>query len=291
MEKLIHLTSGDTVGESLQAAGLPGEVWVWQDLLYEGPRTPGWPDDVILDARAAFLEESTDGGLSHSLVLETLKSQYARLSGLTPDTHIVLWFDACLFDQSMLVHILTCLQSTDVLDVELLCVDAYPGVDPYHGLGQLTPGQLAGLYGKRRPVTREQIDYAIKVDHAFGSADMALLATLAAETDTPLPWIPAAAARWIDEQPDPTTGLGRLESLSLAAIRAGCKTPGEVFNSVSKADSPPQYWGDTTLWKKINDLASRPIPLIQIDGPAPQLPQWESDLALDDFTLEPRPVS
>ena len=108
-------------------------------------------------------------------------------------------------------------------------------------------------------------------------------------TDAPLPWIPAAVARWLLERPDPVTGLGRLEELALAAIRAGCETPGKIFASVAAADTPPQFWGDTTLWAKINALAEREPPLIRIDGPVDRLPQWESDLRLKDFRISALP--
>lgn len=79
METALHITSGDIAGDSLAKSGISGEVFVWHDILYNGPRRPGWPDDDTLDARARFLVESTGGGLSRQYVLETLKAQYAKL--------------------------------------------------------------------------------------------------------------------------------------------------------------------------------------------------------------------
>jgi hypothetical protein len=94
----------------------------------------------------------------------------------------------------------------------------------------------------------------------------------------------------LQEQPDQTSGLGRLEKLALAAIRAGCKTPGKIFAAVAAADTPPQYWGDTTLWAKINGLADRVPPLVAIEGPADRLPQWESPVPLAEFRIRWFPV-
>lgn len=96
----------------------------------------------------------------------------------------------------------------------------------------------------------------------------------------------AAATRWLQEQPDVTTGLGRLEGLALAAIRAGCETPGEIIASVAAADTPPQFWGDTTLWAKINGLADRVPTLVQIAGPMDRLPQWQSPVPLKEFKIK-----
>jgi hypothetical protein len=100
-----------------------------------------------------------------------------------------------------------------------------------------------------------------------------------------LPWIPAAVTRWLQEQPDPRTGLGRLENLTLEAIHNGCNTPGAIFAAVAKADTPPQFWGDITLWAKINALADREPALVRIDGPTPRLPQWEGVADLKQFRI------
>ena len=286
MEYTLHITSGDIAGGRLTKAGLTGEVFVWHDILYDGPRNPGWPNEETLRARALFLEKTTAGGLDREHVLETMRSQYRKLAEAASNARIVLWFDACLFDQSMLAHILTCLHQKDILQVELLCVDAFPGIEPFHGLGQLRPEQLASLYGKRFPVTEEQFNFAALVDKAFATQSSALLAELSVMTEAPLPWIPAAVTRWIQEQPDPTSRLGRLERLALAAVRSGYETPDKIFASVAAADTPPQFWGDTTLWAKINGLADRVPPLVRIEGPNDRLPQWESEVLLKDFKIK-----
>jgi hypothetical protein len=286
MADILHITSGDSAGGSLAKAGLPGEVFVWHDILYDGPRNPGWPSEGTLGARALFLEESTAGGLDRQHVLETLRSQYRKLAQAATHERIVLWFDACLFDQSMLAHILTCLHHKSIFNVELLCVDAFPGIEPFHGLGQLLPEQLAPLYDNRIPVTEEQFSFAVLVDKAFATQNSAMLTELSAITKAPLPWIPAAVTRWIQEQPDPTSGLGRLERLALAAVRGGCETPVKIFEFVAAADTPPQFWGDTTLWAKINGLADCVPPLMRIEGPTDRLPQWESEVSLKDFKIK-----
>lgn len=251
MNEILHITSGDIAGESIAKSGLLGEVFVWHDILYDGPRKPGWPDDDILAARASFLESTTGGGLSKDYVLDTLTDQYCKLEGAGEYRAIVLWFDACLFDQSMLAHILTCMQHQGIVKADLLCVDAFPGIEPYNGLGQLQPSQMASVFDQRKAVTDDQFKYAKIVDEAFANQDQQLFSELSRLSEAPLPWIPAAVNRWMQEQSNSETGLGRLEALALEAIRSGCKRPWDIFNKVASADTPPQYWGDITLWTKI----------------------------------------
>lgn len=285
MANTLHITSGDIAGENLAKAGLDGEIFVWHDIVYDGPRNPGWPNEETLKARALFLEETTAGGLDRASILATLRNQYERLEGATIYDSVTLWFDACLFDQAMLAHLLTCLHQKHIRNVELLCVDTFPGITPYHGLGQLSPEQLRSLYGQHRPVTPEQYAFALLVDQAFATQDLSALSALSGLHEAPLPWVPAAAARWVQEQPDCLSGLGLLERLALEAIRGGDDTPAKIFATVAAADTPPQYWGDITLWAKINGLANRVPPLVQIKGPSARLPQWQSELLLEDFTV------
>jgi len=59
MSEVFHITSGDIAGGSLAKAGLPGEVFVWHDILYDGPRKPGWPSENTLSVRALLIKEET----------------------------------------------------------------------------------------------------------------------------------------------------------------------------------------------------------------------------------------
>jgi hypothetical protein len=287
MKRVLHITSGDIAGENLKTSGVSGEIFVWHDILYDGPREPGWPGEDTLNARALFLEEATGGGLERQEILETLGSQYQKLGSAAEYDELILWFDACLFDQSMLSHILACLKIKGIDTAKLICVDAFPGIVPYIGLGQLRPDQLAPLYPRRQSVTADQFGFAERVDRAFALQDIAAFIELSSCLDASLPWIPAAVTRWLKEQPDQETGLGQLERLALEAIRSGCRTPAEIFASVAAHDTPPQYWGDITLWAKINKLATRRPALVKIEGPTPLLPQWNCQGALDSFQVYP----
>jgi len=288
MASCLHITSGDIAGAALAESGLDGDILVWHDLLYEGPRIPGWPDAEVLLERSRFIEEMSGGGLRSSEVLSVYAEQYELLGDLSGDAHVVLWFDGCLFDQSMLVHLLNCLGIKDIRTrVELLCIDRFDGIEPFIGLGQMSSPQLAGAWPERRPVSAGQFSFAAEVDRIFADKDFYRAEQISHQSDPPLVWIPAALKRWLEERPDPETGLGRLESMALDAVRAGCSEPWEIFNHAAAAETPPQFWGDTTLWSKINSLAERRPPLVEICGPAERLPQWSGSLDVKQFQVRP----
>jgi hypothetical protein len=232
--------------------------------------------------RARFIASETGGGLSFDEVMRVMDVQYKKIKDLLSYDRVVLWFDACLFDQSMLAHLLTCL-APEWQKLELLCVDRHPGIEPFHGLGQMTPEQLFSVYPNRKAVSQGQIQFAKEVDGMFASGDQQGIKRLAALKTAALPWIPAAAQRWLEEQPDPQSGLGKLQVLSLNVLQRGSYRPAELMKAVSELDTPPQYWGDMTLWKKVNELAD--FGKVIIDGPADRLPQWSGGLDLNDFRL------
>ena len=49
--------------------------------------------------------------------------------------------------------------------------------------------------------------------------------------------MPDAIERWLQEQPDPDSGLGRLQQLALDAIHSGIHSTAEIFQAVAANDS------------------------------------------------------
>ena len=76
MENTLHITNGDCAGDSLRKSNIKGRVLVWRDMLYDGPRNPGWPTESTLQARARFLEQVTGGGMARKAILGNLEEQY-----------------------------------------------------------------------------------------------------------------------------------------------------------------------------------------------------------------------
>ena len=60
-----------------------------------------------------------------------------------------------LFDQLILAWHLDWFARRDLgrTRLSLICIGQFPGVEPFHGLGQLSPAQLASLLGTRQLVT------------------------------------------------------------------------------------------------------------------------------------------
>lgn len=273
MAEILHITNGDCAAQLVQKTGLEGTVLAWRDMLYDGVRAAGWPQSSTLGLRAEFLRDFTGGAQSYEEVFSDLEHTYQRLDhALGQNLNVVLWFDACLYDQAVMTHLLSCLAGRDYTNVELIQIASWPGVNPFHGLSQLTTKQLISCYPQRRAVSAEQFAYAVEVDRAFALQQVAMFRQLIERDVAPLQHVPGVLERWLQEQPQTGQQFGRLECLIIEAVGCGCHSPGQIFSMVAGQDKPPQFWGDATLWSKINDLTRRSPAILRIDGPTSLLP-------------------
>jgi hypothetical protein len=164
--------------------------------------------------------------------------------------------------------------------LRLICLDRYPGVTPFHGLGQLRMEQLAELLPQRSTVTQAQLDLAAAAWEALCSPDPRSVEDLARQDTAALPFLGAALRRWLEQFPAVDNGLDRLERDVLQALDPDQHTSVlAVFGSVSAAE-PPAFFGDTFLWGVVNDMAACPTPLLELDGGRP-LPVWGDEPVRD----------
>jgi hypothetical protein len=253
---MLHVTNGDSAGESLSASGVPGSVISWRDVLHEGPVPAGLTLEAMSEVRARFLAHWDPGSFP------AVAASFAKRDGaLRPARHVVLWFEHDLYDQLQLLQILATLSSEPGTEAEMICIDAFPGVVPFYGLGQLTPVQLASLWPKRQPVTAEQRSLGARAWHAFTSPDPGAVRQLLATDLGALPFLGNALRRLLDEYPAPPTGLGRTERQLLQAIARGVRSFAELFPANAAAEEA-SFMGDTTVESRLEALIRARTPLV-----------------------------
>ena len=183
---MLHVANGDHALSVLGAAGLPGNVIAWSDVLDQGPicGSPGTPE--LREARARWLAENGAGELAG--VRTQLEEWDAALR--TPADEVVLWFESDLTCQLALLH-------------HLVLVDASAVVtqDP-------VPQQndFASLLASRKKYDRAQ---ARKAWEAIASPDPRDIPSL--DVGGLPPQMGPALQRLIEELPEVRSGLSRTE--------------------------------------------------------------------------------
>ncbi|MDQ6699540.1 MAG: hypothetical protein M3Z36_05085 [Acidobacteriota bacterium] len=265
MRNPLHIRCGDDILGKLREAGLPGRMMKWCDPLSRGP-TPSVPTkDEWYAMRAAYVAASYH--LQIAEVESDLRLQDEELSAFKLHDAVLLWFEHDLFDQIILVYLLDWFSREDMQDtvLRLICIDGYPGVDRFIGLGNLSAGQLATLYPMSQPVTRSQLTLARDAWASWCSPTPERLLNLLSADTSALPFLHAAIVRHLEEFPSTRNGIGRTEQMTLNAISEGYSAKDDIFRHVQDREEAP-WMGDTMLWAELDALQRGRTPLIYGNG-------------------------
>jgi hypothetical protein len=278
---LLHVTNGESAGNTLRQTTLGGEVLSWQDVLHEGP-VPALPRNELLSTRARFLAECGWG--SEAALRSSLERRDRQLlEALNDGSGVVLWFEHDLYDQLQLIDALTLARSVGV-EPELIVIGSFPGKPSFAGLGELTALELETLWPSRTPATAEALDAAAEAWAALGEPEPAVLAELAARDDGRLPFLAPALRRLLDELPAPADGLSRTERFCLESIAAGARTASAAFVATQRREDAP-FLGDTWFFRTLSELGQGENRLVEGDGaplpPPPPLSDGQAFVRLE----------
>lgn len=260
----LHIVNGDATAEPLRASGLPGTIAVWADPLHEGQV----PADVDArggrETRARFLADSYG---SYEQVLETLAAWDSVLEAHATYDELVIWLEHDLFDQLLLIRHLEWFARRDLgrTRLSLICIDRFPGVEPFHGLGQLSPAQLASLFDTRREISPGQTELGRRAWRAFTADDPSELQMLVDRETPALPFLAGALRRLLEDYPAVGTGLPRTERHALEALQAGPRSKQDVFRAVQRMEDRV-FMGDTTFFDRLEGMTRGARPLIGLEG-------------------------
>jgi DNA-binding transcriptional MerR regulator len=264
----LHVTNGDSAGNTLRQTTLGGAVLPWQDVLHEGP-LPAGPRRELLQARSAFL--SACGWGSRPSILASLEDRDRQLVRALKDGHqVVLWFEHDLYDQLQLVDALA-LAAGAGRAPELIVVGSFPGRPGFRGLGELTADELETLWLARVPASQDTLAAAVSVWAALRHPGPSALAEAAAADLPGLPFLRPALLRLLEELPAPGDGLSGTERRALRAVAAGAATPVAAFLAVQDLEAA-SFLGDAWFFRALTSLGTGPNRLIETQDGDPLPP-------------------
>jgi DNA-binding transcriptional MerR regulator len=267
----LHITNGESAGNTLRQTTLGGAVLPWQDVLHEGP-LPAGPRHELLRARADFL--SGCGWGSRRAILASLERRDQQLiRALRDRQQVVLWFEHDLYDQLQLVDALALAsaavpEQTAASSLELIVVGSFPGRPAFRGLGELTAAELETLWPTRVAASPDTLAAATQAWDALRGPEPSMLAACS-QADTPgLPFLAPALRRLLEELPAPGDGLSGTERRALQAVAAGAPTPVDAF--VAEQDlEPAPFLGDAWFFRALAVLGTGDARLVETEAGQP----------------------
>ncbi len=249
----LNIFNGDCAYEAWRKSGETSPILVWRESYLEG-RIPG-PDTPLEEFEQIRAEElhKCMPELNFEKLLNSLRKMDQALAGLSADDSVVLWFDACMYDQTMLSRILFLLNGTPA-SVFLICED-------------IAWGNFPELFAEKKcsALRLSESDIALYASawKAFAGGAGALKQLLAEKEAERFPFLAKALARYLEELPA-ADGLSRSERQLLEIIRSGKHVGIEIFRALGDYEEHP-FMGDTMCWRLLAGLAEKGFITIQSD--------------------------
>ncbi|HEY0602739.1 MAG TPA: hypothetical protein VGD58_07500 [Herpetosiphonaceae bacterium] len=281
---MLHITNGDTTVTRLEVAQIPGQIVAWKDVLHEGPVPAERSLEELREIRARYI--AGRGWAAYIDVLADFTQRDAALAGFRAHDEVVLWFEHDLYDQLQLIQLLDWFSGQELgqTSLSLICIGEFAGVEPFHGLGQLTPAQLQGLYPTRQPVTASELRLGKRAWQAFCAPDPTAIERLLSDDTAALPFLAAALRRHLEQFPAVGSGLSRTERQILQMVASGRQQPIPLFLEDQRQEEHV-FMGDTVFWSYVDDLCEEPSPLLApTDGAEFRLP--DACRSYDEFAAQ-----
>ena len=266
---LLHVTNGESAGNTLRQTALGGAVLPWQDVLHEGP-VPALPRQELLRTRARFLADCGWG--SRQALLSSLERRDRQLlEALRDDLQVVLWFEHDLYDQLQLLDVLA-LAHTEEAAPELIVVGSFPGKPSLR-----RSGRVDGRASSRRsgPPRRRRHRPRSRRRRAPGPPSRRRSRRHWPSGRRVRPrscrFSPRAAAACSRSCPRRQTGSRGTERRALQAVAAGARTPPAAFVAAQRLEEAP-FLGDAWFYRALSALGQGETRLLETDDGTPLPP-------------------
>ncbi|GLI05010.1 hypothetical protein YDYSG_10400 [Paenibacillus tyrfis] len=265
-KRMLHIVNGDIVAEKLRQGVVQGDILVWREVYPEGPVFTDPAEAANRSVRARYLEQAM--GIPSAEFIRISEEQEKVRANFRNYEEIVLWFEHDLFDQTMLCCLLHWFaqQSLGATKLSLLCIGAFPGIELFRGLGQLSVNQMATLSGTWQTVGKEQLELGAIVWEAYCAPEPGkLVQLLEAGDNSALPYVHDAFRLHLSRFPSIRNGLGIVEQTTLEMVRDGMTSPLDLFGHMGNKFHGLGM-GDLQYWHRLAKLSQGSHPLLKLEG-------------------------
>jgi hypothetical protein len=281
---MLHIHNGDSAAGTAKKSDIPGEHLAWREALVCGPAPAGLSEVEFRRVRARHLADAY--GVELEKCRNELREQEEALSRFSDHEEVVLWFECDLFCEIQLIYLLDWFAHRDLgqTKLSLICIAEFPGVEVFHGLGQLNEAQLASLFPQRQSVTAAQLQLGSKAWAAYSSSNPKEIESLLESDLAALPFLKSALVKHLRRFPSTDNGLGRIGNVSLELVAKGYGNFRSLFPAFIRRE--PEYgFGDAQLYLELKRLTNAKAPLLKMSGGVDGAKMDAAQMLLSSFEI------
>ncbi|SFU72302.1 protein of unknown function [Pustulibacterium marinum] len=224
MNKILHITNGDSLTDVLKKLPVKGEIITWREVLCEGKTTTDVGSESFWKTRFEHFK-SNYKVTKQSFIEKTLK-EYRRLCNEKQQDEIVLWFDNDLFCQINMIAVISWLKKfRQGVQVSLV---SPPKLEQF--FSDKTEEQLLKMFEKRVHLTSDDIataDYAWQI---YCSDSPIRLENFASLNSSQFDFLSTALEAHLSRFPSIQNGLNSVENFVLnEATKSKLKSKEELI--------------------------------------------------------------
>ena len=245
----LNIFNGDIACKLGLECGITGETLVWRETYLEGPLLE--TDDLHLfrSVRAEFLSQFDElEGVGSERLYRHLQKMDETLLELPENSRLMLWFDCCMFDQTMLMRILYLLaqRKTPLRQVFLYCCKT----------NILTAEDFLRGSSESVRLADNDLEVASQAWKLYVQKDSGAMREFAGKADfRNLAAMKKALLRCAEEVPD-ANGLNRSQKQILQLVAAGRHSFEEIFKALGQLEEYP-FLGDTACKRYLEYLTGK----------------------------------
>ena len=243
----LHILNGGCALKIWEKCRFQGTPLVWLETYLEGPLPETEDLSLFRKTRAAFLaafEETKEIGFER--LCSHLQKMDDTLLNELPQRDVMLWFDSCIFDQTLLMRLLYLLHGQKSERRIFLYCSAN---------NCLTAEDFREGALKRICLTAEEVSNAACAWQFFQRRDAEGMKQLAREKKFDrMPAMEKALYRCAEDVPD-RDGLTRTQRQILLIVSEGEKSFNEIFRGLDTFEEYP-FLGDTACQRLLDHLTS-----------------------------------
>ncbi len=214
MSTQLHITNGDFLTQRLKSLDLKGDIITWREMLCEGKTLTAVGSESFWKARFEFLNKTYK--ISKSRFIEQTLKEYRSLCSHKQQDQIILWFDYDLFCQINMLAVISWLKThRRHAEISLVSTVSLKEGETPKSLSEMEDHELLSIYGLRKTLTQDDIEYADYIWQLYCSNNPIRLENVGDYQNYQFDNLANAIAAHLKRFPSIRNGLNEVENLVL----------------------------------------------------------------------------